>query len=688
MSYFAVTDFKFGMDRRRERVAGVPGTLWLGKNIHISRGGDIQRSKMFVPEYDLPEGTFGCAQVRGQLFVFGSIPQPVGIPATIQYQRLEAANPSAAMTEVLDIETFDGAFYVIARYDDGRLHHFYDGARVTDWDAVGDTNSDAPTMASYLADIIDDDAAVSARATGTTITVTARVAGTPFTIEQNTTDDGGTSDQDIVLATTQANVPAVAEVQASSVLTITQGTHGNISGITVDGDELMQHAVAYATSHTATAAAIAVQINNRNAVHGYTAVANVATITITAAIGTGAEPNEFAVVANTTGDVLFSTPSMAGGVDEVEPVAQVATATIVGTFEPADVYTIIINETEFSSNGRSAATGTSAFLHKKRIWSPANSLFNYCKLLDPTDFTDPATSSGAGFLNMASETEGQERLIGAAPYGTQAAFFSRNTIHVWDISADAEENTIQNTLANTGALAARAILPYGNLDVYYLDEPGFRSLKSHGQTGEAFASDIGNPMDSFVREHLDTLTEPQIRRAVSTIGPEGRFWCAVGGYIFVLSNFPGSKITAWSYYDPGFEVSDFVRVRNKVYARSGDTIYLYGGTDGETYPDDDEMIAEVSTPFMTAQTPGTVKQLKGFDIGCTGEWDGYVLVNPNDEVQAISIGKVTKTTYNDPHGNIAIPGVTSHMALRFVCSKAGPATISNLVVHYDPVEAK
>ena len=53
-------------------MAGVPGTLWLGRNVVISRGGDIERMKKFVPKYELPAGTFGMTEILGQLYVFGS----------------------------------------------------------------------------------------------------------------------------------------------------------------------------------------------------------------------------------------------------------------------------------------------------------------------------------------------------------------------------------------------------------------------------------------------------------------------------------------------------------------------------------------------------------------------------------------------------------------------------------------
>jgi hypothetical protein len=684
VSSFTITDFKWGMDRRRSRAAGVPGTLWLGKNVQISRGGDVERVKKLVPTFDLPENTFGLSQVRGQLFVFGSVAEPDGIPVGVQYQRLQAADTSATMTEVLDVRTFDGAFYVIARYSNGQVHHFYDGARVTDWDTIADANTDVNTLANHLADLIDVDENVMATALGNVITITARTAGTAFSISKETVDLGGISDQDITLETIQANVSAVAEVQATTTVTVLSGATGIVADITINGVSLMRAAVPWATSNTATAAAIAVQINNKTATHGYSAVAAGAAITITAAVGTGDTPNEYAVAQVVTGDVLLDTPSMSGGVDEVEAVAQSVTATLIGTMEPEDLYTITINSTAYKATGRAAAMGVSAFVHKNRVWSPANSLQNYCKLNDASDWTDSNVSSGAGFVNVANQSEGADRLIGSAPYGTQAAFFSRNNTYIFALSADAEDIAFVQPLDNTGALAARAIIPFGNLDVFYPDENGIRSLRAHSTTGQANVSDPGSPIDSFFREHLDTLSEAEIRRGVSIIGPEGRLWMAVGGKIFLFSSFPGSKISAWSYID--FTASDFARVRNKLYVRSGNTIYLYGGTNGTTYPDDDERSDEVSTAFMTAQNPALVKSLTGFDIACSGQWAGYILVDPNDDTKQIAVGNLDKTTYN-LNGNIKIPDETTHVAFRFVCTKGGAATISNITVHYDPVEA-
>src|SRR5262245_38388780 len=126
MGSITLKDFKFGQDNRRERVASLPGTLWNAENVQISRGGDIERPKRFVPTFTLPENTFGLGAVGSQLFVFGSVSTPAGLPNGVKYQQL-AAPSGGDMTEIVDVKAFGGKLYVIARYDDGNIHHFYDG---------------------------------------------------------------------------------------------------------------------------------------------------------------------------------------------------------------------------------------------------------------------------------------------------------------------------------------------------------------------------------------------------------------------------------------------------------------------------------------------------------------------------------------------------------------------------------
>lgn len=690
MAYLSISDFKYGLDRRRPRVAGVPGTLWNIKNAHLTRGGDIERAKKFAALYNLPAGTFGMGQVGGQLYVFGSNDLANSMPVGVQYQRLQSPN-GQAMTSVLSIRTFDRRLYVIAEYADGNIYHFYDGSRVTALDGLSDSNSNLAAVAAYLADRINTRSDVAATAFGNSVTVRAIVPGVPFTFGASTSDGGGTNDQAIVTSTVQPNVSAVAETQASGTVTITGGTFdpgvNSLTQITVNAVNLLAAPVNWVTSNTATATRVAQEINNRTNISGYSAVAAGAVVTIKAAPGTGATPNGFVVNATTAGNVTFTKTNMAGGVTAVSPVSQVSLAVLSGTFQALDVFTITINSTDYKATGRAAGSGTSAFIFKRRVWLTANSLLRYCKINTPSDWTDANVASGAGFINASNESEGSERLTVNAEYSGRMAVFSPSSVRIYDISTDAQANALIQTLENTGTIAGRSVIAYGNNDVFYLDTTGIRSLRARDSSNAAFVSDIGTAVDPFVRAWCDSVPEETVRRAVGVVEPiDGRFWLAVGSRIFVLSYFPGSKISAWSYYEPGFTVTDFARIRDQVFARAGNTIYLYGGLSGQEYPAYNEQVVEIETPFMSAQTPATIKMLTGFDMACDNTWDVDILVDPTDATKMVNVGKVTKTTYSGPH--IHVPARSSMVAIKLSCDRPGYATISNMAIHFESEEAR
>src|SRR3546814_15550451 len=101
---------------------------------------------------------------------------------------------------------------------------------------------------------------------------------------------------------------------------------------------------------------------------------------------------------------------------------------------------------------------------------------------------------------------------------------------------------------------------------------------------------------------------------------DGRFWLAIGSRIYPFSYFPGSKINAWSYYDLGFTIEAFADISERIYARVGNTIYLFGGEDDETYPDAGEYPVTVEIPYLSANTPATRKSWHGIDVACTNDW--------------------------------------------------------------------
>ena len=781
------------MDRRRPQSTGVPGTLWKAENCFINRGGDAERAKKFDPTYTLPAGTFGLAEISGQLYVFGSATAPT-MPSHVQYQRLQAGGTratgtvtitagtasagvnkvsaltvnsvslisaavdwvtshpatatalaaainsgpqaanysaiavgavvtitaltygdgangyvvdatgagdvtttdvnlasgvSATMTRVVDAKAFDGALYVIAEFNDGGVYHFYDGVRVSDWDSISDANSSFATVAEVLAQKIELDAAVHVHAIGETIIIHSDVPGTAFTCSGAVTDNGSASTPAATATQLTANVAEVAEVRAAGSVVVTGGSSGaanKITSLTVNAVQLLNEEVEWISSNSATANALAVAINNYSATSGYTAVALGTGVTITAAVGTGATPNGYAVVVTSGGDVATSASNFAGGVTYVAPVAQVYRVVIgSGTFDAADLWKVTVNGTLYQTTGRGAGAGTSIFVNKGRVWSTARGLVRYCVLDDATDWATTAVpATDAGFINVSTDAGGETYHIGMALYQGNAAIFGRDSVHIYSLSADATEISIVDTLDHTGTMAARALVSYGNLDVYYLDDSGVRSIRSRDGYNAAYVSDVGNAIDSFIQEWMRGIDEDTLARAVGVIDPtDGRYLLAIDDRIFGLSYYPSSKITAWSYVDPGFSVTDMLRVRRSIFARSADVIYRYGGEDGDVYADADELAVVIETPFMSANDPAGFKGLTGFDMAGENEWLVEVLIDPEDTTKVITVGVVDFVTYN--RSTIAMPGIGSCalLAVRFTCTAAGPASLSNFALHYE-----
>lgn len=693
MSYLAIDDFRFGMDRRRNRMAGTPGTLWTGKNVHITRGGDIERRQPFVSAYTLPVGTFSAYGLRGQLYVFGSADLAATVPVGVQYQRLQAPD-GAAMSNLLDVKSFDGLIYAIAEYVDGDVYHFYNGARVTDWDNA--VTPSAARVAEVLGDKLAASDAVSPLVYGTAITLTARTAGTAFTCTGSATDGGGDATQDLTVTTVQANVAAVAEVLATATIEVTGGSSSpginRFTSLIIGLVELLAEPVDWVTSDAVTATRLAAAINNNSSTSEFTAAVLNETVTISALAGTGATLNGNAVSVVGEGDIAFTASgSLTGGVTAVEAVAQVSKIVVSGTIDKADTFTVTLDGTDYKITGLGAEMGRSASVHQHRVWSPCGSLWRYCMLDEPTVW-DPANATpdnDAGNLNVASESEGNANLVGAGRYQNLAAVFSEDQIVTWHLDTDPTQFAIDQTLDNIGTISPQSILRYGNNDTFFLDQTGIRSLRARDASNAPFASDVGNAIDTFVQEHIATVTREQLIAAVAGIEPrDGRYWLAVGGRVFVLSYFPGSKISAWTYYEPeefdGYDVQAFVRTGKRMFVRAGDTIFVYGGMDGGTYPEADEVEGEVQLPFLAARAAGTLKEFGVFDLGCVNSWAIDVAYDPNDDTRTVEFGTIEKATFNEMNSTMPKAGPGSMVALNLTCTRGGPASISLANLHFKP----
>lgn len=685
MPYVVIEDFRVGQDNRNPAVAGVPGSLVKLENAHITRGGRIQRAKKFVSTYTLPAGkTFGLHAQGDNLFVFGGLAEPAGMPAGVTYQRLEhATTPTNELAKILDSENFDGQIYAVAEFANGDIYHYYDGSRNTSWDSIS-VISDNNGIAQSLKQKIDLDDAYNASAINNVVTITAAVPGVPFSISAAAQNFGATNDQAIALAETRANNTVGAPTKSAGTVTVTGGSSGTISDVTVNSVSVITSAVSWTTSDANTASLLAAEINGTTSTPNYSATAVGAVVTIEAA-ATGSGSNGFAVVSSVTGDVTTSDTPFVGGSDGSSPaVAQQWTATISGTFESADRFTITLDGVDFVTSGASASLGRTATTFKNKVYSLTQSLMYFSAINTPTLF---GSGTGSGFVNFANQDSGSETLNAIGKYQGNLALFSRSAIQIEFVDQDEALNEHLHTIEGTGSRAPASVTQFGNTDVFYLDElSGIRSLRARDSSNAPAIDDVGVAIDSHVLEWLKTLTEQERIDARGFIADEGRFWLAAGQRIYVYTFFKSSKITAWSYYSPGFSVDARAVIGDKIYVRSGDTIYLYGGADGNTYPDAAETPVIAQVPYMDLKKPATFKNVSGLDIVALNTWSLEMLTDPNDDTVATNAEVLTDTTTpNDVEGPEDIR--CTHFAVRATCSAAGNAELYKLIVHHDMAEA-
>jgi len=685
MPYVTVDDFRLGQDNRSPAVVGVPGSLVTLKNAHITRGGRIQRAKKFVSKFSLPAAkTFGFHGQGGNLFTFGGFTEPAGVPAGVTYQRLaHKTDPTGTeIAEILDTDNFDGKIYAIAEYTDGEIYHFYDGVRVTSWDTVAASISSNNTVAAALKNKIDLNSLYTGTVVTNVVTIEAATAGVPFTISASAQNFGSVNDQLITLAETQVNVPVVGEVLATGTVTVTGGTDvpgtNKMTALTVDGVSVITSAVDYDVSNSVTATAIATEIGNTTSSPNYTAAAVGNVVTITAIAGTGAGPNGFVVTPIGAGDFSANSSNMSGGAASTSAVKQKYTATITGTFEVLDVFTITLDGVAFAVSGTAAGTGVTCQTFKSKIYSLVSSLLQFCAIDGPTQW---GAGIGSGFINFANQDGGSETLTATGIFQGNMGVFAEDVVQVEFVDVDETANTLLHTVKSTGTPAHRSAVQFGNTDLFYLDGlSGIRSLRARDSSNSPSVDDVGSSIDTHVLDHLDTLTTAQIADAVAMIADEGRYWLAIGNRIYVFSFFSGNKISAWSFYEPGFSVKDMVRVGKKNYVRAGDTVYLYGGDAGTTFPDAAETPVTATLPFMDVKKIANFKTLQAVDQSGTNTWDMVILIDPDDLTAKTNSVALVGTTY--PDGNIGVQGRTTHFAPEFTCSAAGAAELYTATIHY------
>jgi hypothetical protein len=422
---------------------------------------------------------------------------------------------------------------------------------------------------------------------------------------------------------------------------------GTLTNLTVNGVSVISSPVGWAGSATEMASAIASAINGYMSTPDYTATASGAQVSITATTA-GAAANGRAIAFSLSGGLTLS-PSdglvLAAGADDTT-----------GGYLP----------------------GTFVKTVGSKIYSASGPNLHFSGIQQPTQWKTDAV--GAGFIDMSSQDEGAEELKAIAKYQTFIAIFSERIIQIEFVDSDPSNNKFSQTLENTGTASPRSVTPFGDGDLFYCDESGVRSVRARDASNSAATADIGVPVDTLITAKLQTFDTLEREDIVGLIEPsDGRFWLAMKDVIFTFSYFSGSKVSAWSTYEPGFDIDAMVTYRRRVYVRSGDQIYVYGGLGAAV--EYDATVAEAWLPLLDANTPTKPKELTGFDAAVEGTWEVRMSMDPTDETASDKLAVVTETTYRE--GTITAGGTSTHFGLRFKSVGPGPAKLGSAVIHFE-----
>ena len=291
-------------------------------------------------------------------------------------------------------------------------------------------------------------------------------------------------------------------------------------------------------------------------------------------------------------------------------------------------------------------------------------------------------TSGSSIINMSNQTAGSEALVGMGRYQNYCAIFARRNTEIWYLDPDPLQDARKQSLPNIGTRAHKSIVSYADSDVFFLADTGVRSLRARDASNQANVNDVGTSIDDELVAYMKTLPAGTIEGACAAVTPiDARYLLVAGPRAYVFSYFPTSRISAWSTYDMGFTATDVVVTADQMWARAGDAVYLYGGTDGETY---DGSIVEVELPFIDGRSIATFKAFTGLDLICEGEWTVYAATDPQRPTVESKIATVNGTTINGL--DIGMVGASPVIKLRLVNTAPGPAKLSKVIVHYKPTK--
>lgn len=322
-------------------------------------------------------------------------------------------------------------------------------------------------------------------------------------------------------------------------------------------------------------------------------------------------------------------------------------------------------------------------IYQAKMYRTSGPLLRFSGVDDPgVEDPNSTTNPGAGFIDLSSQDSESYLLQGLEIYYGEMAVFSRLVTQLWAIDPDPANNSFKQLL-RIGAVSPQSIHQFGTGDVLFLSDSGVRSLRAINSSLAAAVNDVGSPIDRLMLAEIhDNLVHAEA--SYSLVEPiTGRYWLSIGNTIYVLAYYPSAKISAWSTFTVPFVIDYMTTCVNRVYLRSGDAIYMYGGPDGMTY---DTSTATVVTPMMSADAPTTWKKPISIDLMIYGTWTLSAGMLANNPDARELVGTFAGETYSLQ----AIPyaGYGTHIGLTLTTADPSAALLGSMTVNFQKADLK
>ncbi len=249
----------------------------------------------------------------------------------------------------------------------------------------------------------------------------------------------------------------------------------------------------------------------------------------------------------------MATYAFSGAVAEVKDYGQRNKMRFGGTWAVGDYWTAEMTSTlggnfTLGKGNISGKTITGVFKFRNRALLGFSGGFSLSALDDPTGWEEQ--NVGAAVIPFTTQYGEGDSAYGFRLIGNKLAVFGAKTTQIWSIDADPSKWVLSQVLDNTGTKHGEGVQAIGEIDVLYPDQTGIRSLKSKELSGDAYISDVGTPIDSIVRAQIK-LAETANYKINSVVETSTKnYWVFIYDTIYVLSQSPLSKITAWSSFKP------------------------------------------------------------------------------------------------------------------------------------------